>query len=78
MRECKEEPSTRYKGHYNCGNGITVGGKRYCPDSAIQIQIDYAGHAFCACLGKKISKEDAKRILTEWQKETDDAEARHG
>lgn len=78
MRECKEKPSTIYEGHYNCGNGITVSGKRYCPDSAIQTQIDYAGHAFCACLGKKISKEDAERIITEWKEKKDNAEARHG
>lgn len=78
MRECKEKPSTIYEGHYNCGGGITVSGKRYCPDSAIQTQIDYAGYAFCACLGKTISKEDAERIITEWKEKKDNAEARHG
>ena len=65
MRECNEKPSTIYEGHYNCGEGITVSGKRYC--LAIQTQIDYAGHAFCACLGKKISKEEAIEMLKGWR-----------
>lgn len=52
MRECREEVDN--DGCYHCGNGRTVNGKRICPNSTIQLQIDYAGHPFCACLGKEI------------------------
>ncbi len=55
MRECKEEADKR--GYYRCGNGITVDGKRFCPNHSIQLQIDYAGHPFCACLGKEVDEK---------------------
>ncbi len=55
MRKCKEEPDKN--GHYCCGDGRTINGKRVCSDYAIQFQIDYAGHPFCACLGSEIDVE---------------------
>lgn len=54
MRECKEEPINV---HYCCGGGKTVNWKRVCSDYAIQFQIEYAGHPFCACLGKEIDTD---------------------
>lgn len=58
MRECKEEPD-KY-GHYCCGNGKIISGKRVCTDGTIQAQIDYAGHPFCACLGKEIDADQVE------------------
>lgn len=52
MRRCHEKPSDKY-GHYCCGGGVTINGVRYCSDFAIQKQIEYAGHTFCADLGKE-------------------------
>lgn len=52
MRECKDEPDNY--GHYCCGNGRTVNGKRVCSDYAIQFEIDYAGYPFCAYRGREI------------------------
>lgn len=71
MRECKEEPD-KY-GHYCCGDGKTINGKRVCSDDTIQLQIDYAGHPFCACLGREI---DAAQMTINWRDESDDNEER--
>lgn len=51
MRVCNEEPD-KY-GHYNCGDANVVDGVRVCPDHCIAEQINYAGHPFCACLGRE-------------------------
>lgn len=58
MRECKEIPHS--DGYYDCGNGIFVDGVRCCPDSCLKTQTDYAGHPFCACLGREIDKTQMK------------------
>lgn len=52
MRKCNEKPSGKY-GHYCCGGGVTIDGVRYCSEHAIKMQIDYAGHTFCADLGEE-------------------------
>lgn len=51
MRRCHEKP--RENNHYCCGGGVTINGVRYCTDFSIQKQIEYAGHTFCADLGKE-------------------------
>ena len=60
MRECKEKPTGKY-GHYCCGGGVTINGVRYCTKHAMKMQIDYAGHLFCACLGEE-RDEDQMQI----------------
>ena len=59
MRICKEKP---IDGYYHCGNGETINGVRYCSEYGIKMQIDYAGHTFCAYLGKE---DDDKQLRME-------------
>lgn len=53
MRRCKEKPRL---GYYSCGGGETIDGARYCSEHAQKMQIDYAGHLFCADLGEEIDE----------------------
>ena len=55
MIKCNEKPSGIY-GHYCCGGGVTIDGVRYCSEHSIKMQIDYAGHLFCADLGEDVDE----------------------
>ena len=59
MRRCFEKPSNF--GGYSCGGGVTIDGVRYCSEHAIKMQIDYAGHTFCADLEKENKKTKSSK-----------------
>lgn len=54
---CKEKPRFMLgQSFYSCGGGETINGIRYCSSYAQKMQIDYAGHLFCADIGDKIDE----------------------
>ena len=67
MRRCHEKP--RENNHYCCGGGVTINGVRYCTDFSIQKQIEYAGHTFCADLGKEENENQLSLFEDKGEKE---------
>ncbi len=61
MRRCREKPD---EFGYHCGNGVTRNGIRYCSDYGVKVQIEYAGHTFCADLGEEDDDRQLKMEAT--------------